>query len=54
MSAAERRIGDEIARLGGDYAHVHAESIGAKHDDVANEAWLHGVFTYMMYRHHSG
>ena len=54
MSAAEGRIGDEIVRLGGDYAHVHAESIGAKHDDVANEAWLHGVFTYMMYRHHSG
>ena len=51
MAAAEGRIGHEIGRLGGDYAHVHGESIGAKHDDVAGEAWLHGVFTYMMYRH---
>lgn len=50
MAAAEGRIGNEIARLGGDYAHVHGESIGAKHDDVAGEAWLHGTFTYMLYR----
>ena len=44
------RIADEIARLGGDYAHVHGESLGAKHDDVAGEAWLHGTFQYMLYR----
>jgi len=50
MAAAESRIGIEIARLGGDYAHVHGESLGAKHDDVAGEAWLHGTFTYVLYR----
>jgi hypothetical protein len=54
MAGAEGRIGDEIARLGGDYAHVHGESIGAKHDDVAGEAWLHGTFTYMLYRRPAG
>jgi hypothetical protein len=50
MADAEARLGQEIARLGGDYAHVHDESIGVKHDDPANEAWLHGVFSYMLYR----
>ena len=50
MAAAEGRIADEIDRLGGDYAHVHGESLGAKHDDVAGEAWLHGVFNYLLYR----
>ena len=50
MAAAESRIGNEIARLGGDCAHVHGESLGAKHDDVAGEAWLHGTFTYILYR----
>jgi len=50
MENAASRIADEIARLGGDYAHVGSESLGVKHDDVAGEAWLHGVFTYMLYR----
>ena len=50
MGNAEDRIAAEIDRLGGDYAHVHGESLGAKHDDVAGEAWLHGVFNYMLYR----
>lgn len=50
MADAEERLVQEIARLGGDYAHVRDESIGVKHDDAANEAWLHGVFTYMLYR----
>jgi hypothetical protein len=50
MAAAESRISDEVARLGGDYAHVHSESLGAKHDDAAGEAWLHGEFTYCLYR----
>jgi hypothetical protein len=50
MAVAEGRIRNEIARLGGDYAHVHGESLGAKHDDVAGDAWLHGTFTYMLYR----
>jgi hypothetical protein len=50
MANAATRIAEEIRRLGGDYAHVHGESLGAKHDDVAGDAWLHGIFTYMLYR----
>ena len=44
------RLGDEVTRLGGHFAHVLGESIGAKHDDAACEAWLHGSFTYALYR----
>lgn len=49
MASAANRVEAEIARLGGRYAHVHGESIGAKHDDVAGEAWLHGTFKYVLY-----
>jgi hypothetical protein len=47
---AERRLVDEVQRLGGDYAHIHDESVVPRHDDAAGEAWLHGRFTYMLYR----
>jgi hypothetical protein len=50
MRNAETRLVREVARLGGHYAHVHDETITAKHDDAAGEAWLHGTFTYMLYR----
>ena len=50
MAAAEARLAQEVARLGGDFAHVHEEAIDPKHDDVAGEAWLHGRFRYMLYR----
>jgi hypothetical protein len=50
MASAEARLRQEIARLGGHYAHVHDETITPKHDDAAGEAWLHGVFSYMLYR----
>ena len=50
MANAEGRLGQEIARLGGDFAHVHGEAVIPKHDDAAGEAWLHGRFTYMLYR----
>lgn len=50
MANAETRLVQEVARLGGHYAHVHDEAITPKHDDAAGEAWLHGVFTYMLYR----
>ena len=46
----ERRLKQEITRLGGHFAHVHDESISTKHDDVTGQAWLHGRFTYMLYR----
>ena len=50
MKNAEIRLAEEVTRLGGQFAHVHGESIGAKHDDAAGEAWLHGSFTYILYR----
>jgi hypothetical protein len=50
MARAEARIEQEIERLGGDYAHVHDESIDSRHDDAAGEAWLHGRFDYVLYR----
>lgn len=50
MQAARDRIEQEVARLGGDYAHVLDESIDSKHDDAKGEAWLHGRFSYVLYR----
>lgn len=50
MANAESRLIEEITRLGGQFAHVHGESISVKHDDAAGEAWLHGSFTYVLYR----
>jgi hypothetical protein len=50
MTNTERRLTQEVARLGGHYAHVHDESLTPRHDDAAGEAWLHGRFTYMLYR----
>ena len=50
MTNTKNRLHEEVARLGGHYAHVHAEAISPKHDDAAGEAWLHGCFTYMLYR----
>ncbi len=31
-------------------AHILSESIDTRHDDRTGEAWLHGRFTYMLYR----
>lgn len=50
MTETHRRLEQEIARLGGDCAHVLHESIDSRHDDVSGEVWLHGRFTYMLYR----
>lgn len=50
MANAEIRLVQEVARLRGDFAHVHDEAIEPKHDDAAGEAWLHGRFQYMLYR----
>jgi len=44
------RLLEEVARLGGHYAHVHDEAISPKHDDAAGEVWLRGRFTYMLSR----
>jgi hypothetical protein len=50
MTNAESHLVQEVARLGGDYAHVRHEAFTPKHDDAAGEAWLHGLFTDMSYR----
>ncbi|MGE0461656.1 MAG: hypothetical protein AB7Q16_09830 [Vicinamibacterales bacterium] len=54
MQAARDRIVQEVERLGGHYAHVLDESIDSKHDDAKGEAWLHGRFSYVLYRRPSG
>jgi hypothetical protein len=50
MASTHDRLNQEIARLGGHYAHVLHESIDSRHDDAKNEAWLHGQFVYVLYR----
>jgi hypothetical protein len=50
MTETQTRLEQEVVRLGGRYAHILSESIDTRRDDVAGEAWLHGRFTYMLYR----
>jgi hypothetical protein len=50
MAQVRIRLEQEIARLGGDYAHVLDESVESKHDAATGEVWLHGSLTYMLYR----
>lgn len=50
MTQVRMRLEQEIVRLGGSYAHVLNESVDSKHDDISGEAWLHGRFSYMLYR----
>jgi hypothetical protein len=50
MEQARIRLLQEISRLGGDYAHVLRETIDERHNDVLNEAWLHGRFDYMLFK----
>ena len=50
IANAHTRLAQEVARLGGHYAHVHDESIDVRHDEGTSEAWLHGCFSYMLYR----
>ena len=50
MAQTGVRLEQEVVRLGGDYAHVLYETIEPKHDDAKGEAWLHGRFTYVLYR----
>ena len=51
MANAETRLVQEVTGWGGHFAHVHDEAIVPKHDDAAGEAWLHGRFSYVLYRH---
>ena len=50
MLQASARLEQEVVRLGGHYAHVRDESIASRHDDATGETWLHGRFTYTLYR----
>ena len=50
MENAGERLREEVARLGGGYAHVLNESIETRHNVCTGQAWLHGRFTYMLYR----
>jgi len=50
MAQAGLRLAQEVLRLGGDWAHVLNESIASKHDERTGESWLHGQFSYVLYR----
>ena len=50
MEHATARLAQEVARLGGHYAHVLDEHIDSRRDDVVNESWLYGRFSYVLYR----
>src|SRR5579864_2418239 len=50
MAQTGVRLEQELARLGGRYARVLDEHVDSRHDPVLGEAWLHGAFTYMLYR----
>src|SRR5271165_382717 len=50
MLRAGARLEQEVARLGGNYAHVLDETVDSRHDDATGDSWLHGRFTYMLYR----
>ena len=50
MEHARARLEQEIARLGGDCAHVLHETVEPRHDERTGEAWMYGVFEYELYR----
>src|SRR5436190_21852785 len=44
------RLEQEVARAGAHFAHIHHESIDARHDEAKGETWLFGRFHYVLYR----
>jgi hypothetical protein len=50
MDHARHRLEQEIARLGGHYAHVLDEHVDSRRNDATGESWLHGRFSYLLYR----
>jgi hypothetical protein len=50
MAQVRNRLEQEVIRLHGDYAHVLNESVDSQHDEATGESWLHGRFSYMLYR----
>ena len=49
MAQARERLEQEVARLGGECAHVLDESVDSRRDESTGEAWLHGRFKYVLY-----
>jgi hypothetical protein len=49
MERTRIRLEQEIARLGGQFAHVVDEAIAPHSDDANGTAWLHGRFNYVLY-----
>ena len=50
MDRARLGLEQEVARLGGDCAHVLVEHIEPRRDDRTGEAWMYGRFDYELYR----
>ena len=50
MEHTQLRLEQEVRRLGGDFAHVLDEHIDSRRDDATGESWLHGRFSYVLYR----
>ena len=50
MENTKHRLEQEVTRLGGHYAHVLDEHIDSRRDDATGESWLHGRFSYVLYR----
>jgi hypothetical protein len=50
MQHTQFRLEQEIARLGGHYAHVIDEHVDSRRNDATGESWLHGSFSYVLYR----
>jgi hypothetical protein len=54
MERVGGRLAQEIARLGGDYAHILSENVAPRHDDRTGEAWMYGRFDYELYKRGAG
>src|SRR5262245_11157028 len=50
MAQIRDRLQEEGAGLRGNFAEVLRESIDTRHNAATGEAWLHGRFTYMLFR----
>jgi hypothetical protein len=50
MARAHDRLVQEVARLGGHYAHVLEEFVASRRNDVSGESWLQGRFFYVLLR----
>jgi len=50
MEHTKLRLEQEVKRLGGSYAHVIDEHVDSRRDDASGQSWLHGRFSYVLYR----